>query len=239
MSIKVIPAIDIIDGQCVRLTKGDYNVKKIYSSDPLEVAKSFEEAGLEMLHLVDLDGAKSKHIINHAVLDRIANHTSLKVDFGGGIKTREDANIAFECGAAQINCGSLAVQNPEVFIEWIQEFGPERVILSADSRDGKIASQGWLEDSGKDLIEFIQYFEKNSLKYLTCTDINTDGMLTGPNVALYIELKRTFPNLVITASGGVSSIEDIKELNNEQIDQVIVGKAIYEGRIKLGELINF
>ena len=231
--IKIIPAIDIIEGQCVRLTKGDYSEKKVYYTNPVEVAKMFEDTGFSHLHLVDLDGAKSSHVVNHKVLEDIANSTSLVIDFGGGVKSEKDALIAFEAGADKINCGSLAVNEPDLLIEWISKFGPEKVILSADARDGKIASHGWKRDSGKDLMDFIDFFNKNGLKYLTCTDIETDGMLSGPNHNLYRKLLQAFPNLELTASGGVSSVEDIRKLDLDGIEQVIVGKAIYEGKIEL------
>jgi phosphoribosylformimino-5-aminoimidazole carboxamide ribotide isomerase len=231
--IRIVPAIDIIDGQCVRLTQGDYKEKVVYSSSPLEVAKSFEEAGLELLHLVDLDGAKSRHIVNSKILEEIASSTSLKIDFGGGIKTKDDANVAFQSGASQINCGSIAVDDPKLLVKWIREYGSEKVILSADVRNGKISTHGWKQDSGRDLIDFVGYFVNNGLKYLTCTDIETDGMLSGPNFELYSTLKEKFPGLILTASGGVSSLEDINKLNQSGIDQVIVGKAIYEGKIDL------
>ena len=233
--IRIVPAIDIIDGQCVRLTQGDYSEKKVYNSNPLEVAKSFEKAGLELLHLVDLDGAKSRHIVNSKVLQEIASSSSLKIDFGGGIKTNEDVEIAFQSGASQINCGSIAVDDPELLVKWIKDYGSEKVILSADVRNGKISTHGWKQDSGRDLIDFVQYFVNKGLKYLTCTDIETDGMLSGPNFELYSTLKDEFPDLILTASGGVSSLEDIEILNNNGIDQVIVGKAIYEGKIDLGD----
>lgn len=231
--IRIIPAIDLIDGQCVRLTQGDYNAKKVYNSDPVEVAKSFEDAGINQLHLVDLDGAKSKHIVNNEVLEKIASSTSLKIDFGGGIKTKEDADIAFQSGASQINCGSIAVVDPDLLVKWIMDYGSEKIILSADVRNGLISTHGWKQDSGKDLIDFVEYFTDKGLKYLTCTDIETDGMLTAPNFELYNALKRRFPDLILTASGGVSSMDDIERLNHNGIDQVIVGKAIYEGRIDI------
>ena len=198
--MRIIPAIDIIDGKCVRLTKGDYNTTKIYREDPLEVAKEFEDNGIKFLHLVDLDGAKSNHIVNHKVLEKIASGTSLKIDFGGGIKSTEDAHKAFNSGASQITAGSVAIKNPTLFLEWLNEFGSEKIILGADANNRKIASQGWLEESEKDVLDFISSYEKASVKYVICTDISKDGMLQGPSTDLYEEiLSKT--NTKLIASG--------------------------------------
>lgn len=237
MTIDIIPAIDLIDGQCVRLTKGDYSQKRVYSSDPAEVAQSFENAGLKFLHLIDLDGAKSRHVVNHMVLQNICKETSLQVDFGGGVKTEDDVKLVFDCGATQVNCGSIASDSPELFKSWIHKYGAEKMILSADVRGNKIATHGWKKDSGKDIISFIEQFSSSGLKYLTCTDIETDGMLSGPNFSLFKKLKNIFRDLVITASGGISDMKDIQQLNADQIHRVIVGKAIYENRISLNELV--
>jgi phosphoribosylformimino-5-aminoimidazole carboxamide ribotide isomerase len=233
--MRIIPAIDIINGKCVRLTKGDYAMQKIYNENPLEVAKEFEANGILYLHLVDLDGAKSKHIVNYKVLETIAKNTSLKIDFGGGIKRNEDVKIAFENGASQITGGSIAVQNPTLFLEWLSEYGSEKIILGADANKRKIATQGWLESSEKDVVEFIAEYEKKGISYVVCTDIAKDGMLQGTSNELYQEiLKKTKVNLI--ASGGVSSIDDLLKLKVIGCEGAIVGKAIYEGKIKLKEL---
>jgi phosphoribosylformimino-5-aminoimidazole carboxamide ribotide isomerase len=233
--MRIIPAIDIINGKCVRLTKGDYAMQKIYNENPLEVAKEFEANGILYLHLVDLDGAKSKHIVNYKVLETIAKNTSLKIDFGGGIKRNEDVKIAFENGASQITGGSIAVQNPTLFLEWLSEYGSEKIILGADANKRKIATQGWLESSEKDVVEFIAEYEKKGISYVVCTDIAKDGMLQGTSNELYQEiLKKTKVNLI--ASGGVSSLDDLLKLKVIGCEGAIVGKAIYEGKIKLKEL---
>lgn len=233
--MRIIPAIDIIDGKCVRLTKGDYNTSKIYREDPLEVAKEFEDNGIKFLHLVDLDGAKSNHIVNHKVLEKIATGTSLKVDFGGGIKSTEDAHKAFNSGARQITAGSVAIKNPDLFLEWLNEFGSEKIILGADANNRKIASQGWLEKSEKDVLDFISSYEKASVKYIICTDISKDGMLQGPSTDLYEEiLSKT--NIKLIASGGISNLNDVKKMKEIGCEGCIIGKAIYEGKVTLKEL---
>ena len=233
--MRIIPAIDIIDGKCVRLTKGDYNTKKIYNENPLEVAKEFEDNGIKYLHLVDLDGAKSKHIVNHNILESIATKTNLKVDFGGGLKTDKDLKIAFECGAAQITGGSIAANNPDVFLKWLETYGSEKIILGADCKDRKIATNGWMATSKIDVVDFISKFEESNIKYVICTDIAKDGMLQGTSNALYKEiLKKTDVKLI--ASGGVSSISDLIQLKAMGCEGAILGKAIYEGKIKLKEL---
>ncbi len=233
--MRIIPAIDIINGKCVRLSKGDYATEKVYAENPLEMAKSFEDHGIKYLHLVDLDGAKSKHIVNHRVLSEISSKTNLKVDFGGGLKTNEDLEIAFDCGAAQITAGSLAISNPELFMEWLNIYGSDQIILGADCRNRKIATQGWLEESEQEVLEFIQNHQQNGVKYVVCTDIAKDGMLEGPSIDLYQEIiANTKVNLI--ASGGVSSMADLAILKEIGCEGAIVGKAIYEHKISLKEL---
>ena len=233
--MRIIPAIDIIDGKCVRLTKGDYSTKKIYNENPLEVAKAFEDSGIRSLHLVDLDGAKSQHIVNYKVLEDICNKTKLHVDFGGGLKSDKDLSIAFESGAKQITGGSIAVKEPEVFKRWLTKYGSEKIILGADCRDRKIAMSGWLETSDVDVVEFILRFQREGVTSVICTDISKDGMLNGPASGLYKEiLQATDVNLI--ASGGVSSIEDLIQLKAIGCEGAIIGKAIYEGKITLKEL---
>ena len=233
--MKIIPAIDIIDGKCVRLTKGDYSTKKIYNEDPVEVAKSFEDNGIKFLHLVDLDGAKSSQIVNYKVLEKISNQTSLSVDFGGGIKSNNDIKIAFESGANQVTGGSIAAKKRALFIEWIDVYGPGKIILGADCLNRKIATDGWLKGSETDVIEFINSYEINGIKDVISTDISKDGMLEGPSIELYKEiLSQTSINLI--ASGGVSTMKDVLELKEIGCSGVIIGKAIYEGRITLKEL---
>lgn len=235
--MKIIPAIDIIDGKCVRLSKGDYGTKKIYNENPLEVAKEFESFGIKYLHLVDLDGAKSKHIVNQKVLENIANETSLEIDFGGGLKTIEDIEIAFNSGANQITIGSIAVQNPEFCYDLIEKYGPEKIILGADCEDRKIKTSGWLEESNQDVIDFILHYQKKGIKNVICTDISKDGMLEGASEDLYIEiLEKTNSKLI--ASGGISCIEDVYKMKEIDCTGTIIGKAIYEGRILLKDLQN-
>ena len=237
--MRIIPAIDIIDGKCVRLSKGDYNTKKIYNEDPLEVAKSFEAHGIKYLHLVDLDGAKSSHIVNHKILESIASKTSLKVDFGGGLKTDKDLEIAFECGANQITGGSIAVKDPEIFRSWLTKFGAEQIILGADARNKKIAVSGWLEESKQDVIPFIQNFETEGIKYVICTDISKDGMLEGPSFDLYAEILDETKDIKLIASGGISHFDELSKLQELGCEGVIIGKAIYENRISLKQLENY
>jgi len=234
--MRIIPAIDLIDGKCVRLTKGDYSTQKTYSENPLEVAKSFEGAGIEYLHLVDLDGAKSKHIVNHKVLEQIATKTNLKIDFGGGLKSDEDLKIAFESGAQQITGGSIAVNQPEKFESWIKTYGSERIILGADCKNEKIAINGWHEESDLEVTSFIQSFEEKNIKYVICTDISKDGMLQGPAFDLYAEILQTTPSIKLIASGGISNMDDFPRLKEIGCEGVILGKAIYENRISLKEL---
>ncbi len=233
--MRIIPAIDIIDGKCVRLSKGDYSTKKIYNENPLEVAKEFEASGIQFLHLVDLDGAKSKHIVNYKVLEKIANATNLQIDFGGGLKSDEDLKIAFESGANQVTGGSIAATNPKLFLSWLDRFGKEKIILGADCLNRKIATGGWLENSELDVIDFIKDYKTKGIKQVICTDISKDGMLQGASEELYKEiLLETKIDLI--ASGGVSSMNDLEELKRIGCEGAILGKAIYEGNITLKEL---
>jgi phosphoribosylformimino-5-aminoimidazole carboxamide ribotide isomerase len=236
MKIELIPAIDIIDGQCVRLTKGDYDQKTVYGQ-PLEMAREFERIGYRRLHVVDLDGAKSKHIVNDAVLRSITTATSLTVDFGGGIKTDEDIEKAFDAGAAMVTIGSIAVTQPQLFMGWLEKYGADRIILGADVRNGKISINGWKEDSTEDLLPFLKKYIDAGVRNVLCTEISKDGTLQGPAIALYKEVMAAYPDLHLIASGGVSSIDDIKALDQAGIPAVVFGKAIYEGRIDLHELI--
>ena len=234
--IELIPAIDIINGQCVRLTKGNYNQKTIYRDSPVEVAKEFEEIGFRRLHMVDLDGAKSKHIVNSQVLRHVTERTHLTVDFGGGIKTDEDIKKAFDSGASMVTVGSIAVTNPKLFMGWLEKYGADRMILGADVRDRKISINGWKEDSTEDLLPFLRKYIDAGVKNVLCTDISKDGTLTGPAVNLYQEVMSAYPQLHLIASGGVSNIDDIKALEAAGIPAVVFGKAIYEGKINLNEL---
>ena len=231
--IEMIPATDLIGGRCVRLTQGDYTSRKTYYRDPLEAALRFEEAGARRLHMVDLDGAKAAEPQNLAVLERIAAKTSLEVQYGGGIKSRAALRSVFDAGARRAVCGSVAVREPELFARWIAEFGPDRLILGADVRDGVVAIQGWTERSERTAPELIETFLPAGLRQVVCTDISRDGMLCGPAVALYADLQRRFPQVEITVSGGVSSPDDIARLEREGLRSVIVGNALYEGRITL------
>jgi len=237
--IEIIPAIDIIEGKCVRLSQGDYDQKKVYNENPLEVAKMFENAGVRRLHLVDLDGAKAQHIVNYKVLQEIAAGTSLVIDFGGGLKSDDDLRIAFECGASMITGGSIAVKNPGIFTTWIEKFGSGKIILGADVKNEKIAVGGWLEATDVDLIPFIHSFTKKGINKVICTDISKDGMLQGPSIELYRKILNELPDLYLIASGGVSSMADIEYLEKAGVPAVITGKAIYEGRIKMKEIENF
>ncbi len=238
-TMRIIPAIDIIEGKCVRLSKGDYNTKKIYNENPLEVAKEFEAHGIEYLHLVDLDGAKSKHIVNHKVLEQIASRTSLKIDFGGGLKTDDDLRIAFESGANQITGGSIAVKDPSIFTSWLQKFGTDKIILGADANNEKIAVSGWQEESDKELIPFIQEYQKEGITYVICTDISKDGMLQGPSFELYHRILSQADNLKLIASGGISTFDELPKLAELGCEGTIIGKAIYENRISLKQLEEY
>ena len=237
--IEIIPAIDLIEGKCVRLTQGAYAQKKIYKEYPLEVARLFADTGISRLHLVDLDGAKAQHIVNHKVLEKITTKTNLIVDFGGGLKSDDDLRIAFECGASMITGGSIAVKNPLVFTRWIQKYGPERIILGADVKNEKIAVSGWTENTDIELIPFLDDYRKKGISKIICTDISKDGMLEGPSTELYTEILRCLPDAYLIASGGVSSLRDIELLEEAGIPAVIFGKAIYEGRIRLKDLSRF
>ncbi|MDR2813804.1 MAG: 1-(5-phosphoribosyl)-5-[(5-phosphoribosylamino)methylideneamino]imidazole-4-carboxamide isomerase [Prevotellaceae bacterium] len=229
--VKIIPAIDVIDGKCVRLTRGDYAQKKVYSENPLEVAKQFEGKGYTRLHVVDLDGAKAQHIVNYRALEQIATRTQLVVDFGGGLKTADDLRIAFECGAAMVTGGSIAVKNPDEFTRWIARYGGDKIILGADVVDEKIAVSGWQESTQEDLLPFIAGYVEKGVTQVICTDVSKDGMLQGANVALYRKILEHFPSLYLIASGGVSRRSDVEDLQKAGVPAVIVGKAFYEGRM--------
>jgi len=237
--MRIIPAIDIIDGKCVRLSKGDYDTKIIYNENPLEVAKSFEAHGIEYLHLVDLDGAKSSKIVNYKILEQIATQTSLKIDFGGGLKSDDDLKIAFESGANQITGGSIAVKNRAIFEKWISEYGSDKIILGADAKDEKIAVSGWLEESDEDLIPFIQDYQTKGIQYVICTDIAKDGMLEGPSFDLYGKILDEAKGIKLIASGGISTFDELPKLAELGCEGTIIGKAIYEGRITLKQLENY
>ena len=234
--IEIIPAIDIIDGKCVRLSQGDYNRKKIYNEDPLEIAKQFEDHGLHRLHLVDLDGAKANRIINYRVLERIASRISLIIDFGGGLKSDYDLQIAFDSGAEMVTGGSIAAKNPDIFKRWIDKFGKKAIILGADCRDNRIAVSGWTESTEENIFSFIEYWRKQGVLKVICTDISKDGMLEGTNIDLYRQIKEQDPEIHLIASGGISCMDDIDRLEEAHIPGVIIGKAIYEGKIELKEL---
>ena len=237
--MRIIPAVDIINGQCVRLTKGDYDTKKVYNENPLEVAKMFEDAGIQHLHVVDLDGAKASHIVNYRVLESIASKTNLKIDFGGGLKSDEDLKIAFDSGAHQITGGSIAVKNPEVFENWISKFGADKIILGADCKYKKIAISGWQEDSDLEVIPFIKGYQSKGISYVICTDISKDGMLEGPSFDLYSNIINESKDIKLIASGGISKYDELPRLKDMGCEGVIVGKAIYENRISLKEIEQF
>jgi phosphoribosylformimino-5-aminoimidazole carboxamide ribotide isomerase len=237
--IEIIPAIDIIDGKCVRLSQGDYAQKKVYNENPLEVAKAFEDVGVRRLHLVDLDGAKAQHIVNYKVLESIAMNTSLTIDFGGGLKSDDDLRIAFESGASMVTGGSIAVKNPAVFLSWLEKFGAEKIILGADVKNEKIAVGGWIETTEIELLPFVKSFMGKGVDKVICTDISKDGMLKGPSIDLYRKMLGEMPDLYLIASGGVSSMQDIEQLAEADVPAVITGKAIYEGRIKMDDLARF
>lgn len=234
--IELIPAIDIIGGKCVRLTKGDYEQKTTYNDDPVAQAKEFESLGFKRLHIVDLDGAKSKHVVNIDILRRITEETSLTVDFGGGIKSEEDIEKAFGAGAAMVTIGSIAVTQPELFLAWLSKYGPEKIILGADVRNGKVSINGWKEDSTEDLLPFLHKYIEAGVKNVLCTEISKDGTLSGPAIDLYKEVMREYPELHLIASGGVSSNEDIEYLEKAGIPAVVFGKSFYEGKIDINKL---
>lgn len=237
--MRIIPAIDIIDGKCVRLSKGDYATKKIYNEHPLEVAKAFEGVGIKYLHLVDLDGAKSKEIVNYKILEQIATKTNLKIDFGGGLKSDKDLNIAFECGANQVTGGSIAVKDPKVFKSWLKVYGSDKIILGADAHDEKVAISGWLESSDKELIPFIESYKNEGINYVICTDISKDGMLEGPSFELYKRILMQIPEISLIASGGISHYDELAKLADLGCEGTIIGKAIYENRISMQQLEEF
>jgi phosphoribosylformimino-5-aminoimidazole carboxamide ribotide isomerase len=237
--MEIIPAIDIIDGKCVRLAQGDYDKVKVYSRNPEEVAKMFADEGFRRLHLVDLDGAKAQHIVNYKVLEKITSTTDLIVDFGGGLKSDDDLRIAFESGASMVTGGSIAVKNPEILIKWLKKYSGEKIILGADAKNDKIAVSGWTESTELDLIPFIKEYVSKGIKYVICTEISRDGMLQGPAVELYKKIITAEPQVHLIASGGVGSLQDIEMLNEAGIPSVIVGKAIYEGHISLKELSRY
>jgi len=237
--MRIIPAIDIIDGKCVRLQQGDYTLKTVYNENPLDVAKSFEEAGLTHLHLVDLDGAKAGKVVSWNMVELICSKTNLKVDFGGGIKTEDEVTRLLDLGVRQVNLGSIAVKSPDVIGSWLKKFGTEKIILSADVKQEMISIHGWQENSSINILTFLKDYIQRGIEHVTCTDIGTDGMLTGPNIELYKKILLTFPQLNLIASGGVSNKEDLEELRRIGADGVIVGKAIYEGKISLEDLSNF
>lgn len=237
--IELIPAIDIIEGKCVRLSQGEYCSKKIYKEDPLEMAKELEDYGIRRLHVVDLDGAASKHIVNYRTLERIATYTSLVIDFGGGVKSDEDLDIAFKSGAQMVTGGSIAVLQPETFCGWIQTYGADRIILGADVKGTRIAVNGWKDDSDCEIFPFLENYNEKGVTKVICTDISCDGMLKGPSFPLYEEIKERIPQLYLIASGGVGNIEDIRKLEQAGVPAVIFGKALYEGYIALNDLKEF
>ena len=237
--IEIIPAIDLIDAKCVRLSQGDYNQKTIYNENPLEVAKMFEDAGITRLHLVDLDGAKAKHIVNYKVLETIAGKTNLVIDFGGGLKSDKDLEIAFNSGAAMVTGGSIAVKEKDTFLSWLEKFGSEKIILGADAKDGNIAVSGWLETTELGVIDFISEFHKQGISKVISTDISRDGMLSGPSFELYADIMKKLPEVEIISSGGIATMNDILKLDEMGVPGVITGKAIYENRITLKEIEKF
>lgn len=237
--IELIPAIDIIEGKCVRLTKGEYSSQKTYSENPLEIAKQLEDIGVKRLHMVDLDGAKSKHIVNHKVLETIANSTSLKIDFGGGIKSDADIHTAFDSGASLVTIGSVASTSPELFMSWIDKYGTDKIILGADVRNGMISINGWKEDSQYSLFDFLDKYIEAGIINILCTEISRDGMLEGPATDLYKEIMQRYPNINLIASGGISCMKDIEVLNANGIPSVVFGKAMYEERISMADIRNW
>lgn len=236
--IELIPAIDIMNGRCVRLTQGDYDAKTVYSSSPVEMAKTFEAAGIKRLHMVDLDGAKSRHVVNMETLKSVTSSTDLIVDFGGGIKSDDDIEKVFANGATMATIGSVAVTQKDMFERWLNKFGPERIILGADVRDGKISINGWRDDTSEDIIGFLEYYVSRGIRNVLCTDISKDGMMSGPSFSLYERILKAFPGINLIASGGVSSIDDIHNLDRTGVPSVVFGKALYEGKIDIGNLVN-
>ena len=237
--IRIIPAIDIIDGNCVRLSEGDFNTKKVYYKDPLDVAKMFEDNSVKFLHMVDLDGARQKKIVNYKILERIAGGTSLNIDFGGGVQSDEDIHIAFDCGADAITAGSIMIENEQMALDWLKEFGPEKIILGADIKEGAIAISGWQEKSELELLPFLEKQMDSGFRTTICTEVSKDGMLNGPAFELYKEIREKLPELFLIASGGISTMDDIEHLNRMDINGVVIGKAIYEGKVTLKDLEPF
>jgi phosphoribosylformimino-5-aminoimidazole carboxamide ribotide isomerase len=237
--IRIIPAIDIIDGKCVRLSEGDFDRKKVYDQDPVNVAQRFEEAGVSHLHLVDLDGARQKKIVNWTVLEKIASKTDLKIDFGGGVQSDQDLRTAFDCGAQQITAGSIAVKEESVVLQWLEEYGNEKIILGADSKEGKIAVSGWTEVTNLDLYRFLSKYVDRGIRYAICTDVTKDGLLQGTNLNMYRAIKQKLPHLFLIASGGVTQIDEIESLDRIGVNAVIIGKALYEGQIELSQLKDY
>ena len=237
--MRIIPAIDIINGKCVRLTKGDYNTEIVYNEDPLEVAKQYEDHGIEYLHIVDLDGARSNKIYNYKILEKIATKTNLKIDFGGGVKSEGDIKIAFASGANQITGGSIAIKNKELFLDWLKEYGSDKIILGADANNEKVAISGWKEESDEEVIPFIQHYKEKGIKYVISTDIAKDGMLIGPSFDLYEKILKEIPDINLIASGGISKLDELPKLAELGCEGVIIGKAIYENRISLKQLENY
>ncbi|MCK4753734.1 MAG: 1-(5-phosphoribosyl)-5-[(5-phosphoribosylamino)methylideneamino]imidazole-4-carboxamide isomerase [Calditrichia bacterium] len=237
--IRIIPAIDIIDGKCVRLSEGDFDRKKVYDQDPVNVAQRFEEAGVSHLHLVDLDGARQKKIVNWTVLENIASKTDLQIDFGGGVQSDQDLRTAFDCGAQQITAGSLAVKEESVVLQWLEEYGSEKIILGADSKEGKIAVSGWTEVTNLDLYRFLSKYVDRGIRYAICTDVTKDGLLQGTNLNMYRAIKQKQPHLFLIASGGVAQIDEIESLDRIGVNGVIIGKALYEGQIELSQLKDY
>lgn len=237
--IRIIPAIDIIDGKCVRLSEGDFDRKKVYDQDPLNVAQRFEEAGVSHLHLVDLDGARQKKIVNWAVLEKIASKTDLQIDFGGGVQSDQDLRTAFDCGAQQITAGSIAVKEESVVLQWLEEYGSEKIILGADSKEGKIAVSGWTEITVLNLHRFLSKYVDRGIRYAICTDVTKDGLLQGTNLNMYRAIKQKLPHLFLIASGGVTQIDEIESLDRIGVNGVIIGKALYEGQIELSQLKDY
>lgn len=237
--MRIIPAIDVINGKCVRLTKGDYTTQIVYNEDPLEVAKKYQDFGIEYLHLVDLDGARSQKILNYKILEKIANQTNLNIDFGGGIKSDGDVKIAINSGAKKVTVGSIAVKDPDLFIKWLSEYGSDKLILGADAKKGKIAISGWQEKSEEDIIPFIKSYQEKGVKYVISTDIDKDGMLEGPSFSLYKNIINNVPNIHVIASGGISHIDELPQLADLGCEGVIIGKAIYENKISLKQLEKF
>lgn len=234
--IELIPAIDIIDGKCVRLTKGEYSSQKTYNQNPLDIAKQLEDIGVKRLHMVDLDGAKSKHIVNHKTLEAVASSTSLIIDFGGGIKSDADIHTAFEAGASMVTIGSIASTSPDIFLGWLNEYGAERIILGADVRNGKISINGWKEDGKYELFDFLDNYISKGISNVLCTEISRDGMLGGPATELYKKIMNRYPDINLIASGGVSGMRDIEGLSESGIPSVVFGKALYEGKIKMSNI---